>query len=149
MRSRCCLSDTSAAILASSTAATRQHCTSRPCWLGSCSDEAAVPNQQIKDRVVATFCGMCGPNIGCGIKAIVKDGRFVGVEPLKESPVNKGRLCPVSYSAPNWVYSPNRLKYPLKRVGERGEGKFETHHLGRGADHHRRQAQGAESEVWS
>ena len=84
-----------------------------------------MPNQQIKDRIVATFCGMCGPNIGCGIKAIVKDGRFVGVEPLKESPVNKGRLCPVSYSAPNWVYSPNRLKYPLKRVGERGEGKFE------------------------
>ena len=81
--------------------------------------------KQPKDRVVPTFCGMCGPNIGCGINAIVRDGRFVGVEPLKESPVSKGRLCSVAYSAPHWVYSPNRLKYPLKRVGARGEGKFE------------------------
>jgi anaerobic selenocysteine-containing dehydrogenase len=24
-----------------------------------------------------------------------------------------------------WLYSPQRLKYPLKRVGEKGEGKFE------------------------
>ena len=77
------------------------------------------------DRVVSTFCGMCGPNIGCGIKAHVQNGKFVGVEPLPESPVSRGKLCGVSYSAPQWVYSPNRLKYPLKRVGERGEGKFE------------------------
>ena len=77
------------------------------------------------DRIVSTFCGMCGPNIGCGIKAHLKNGRFVGVEPLAESPVSRGKLCGVAYSAPEWVYSPNRLKYPLKRVGERGEGKFE------------------------
>ena len=81
----------------------------------------AVPT----DRIVPTFCGMCGPNIGCGIKAHVKSGRFVSVEPLPESPVSRGKLCGVAYSAPEWVYSPNRLKYPLKRVGERGEGKFE------------------------
>jgi len=76
-------------------------------------------------HVIPTFCGMCSPMAACGIYAHVKDGRFVSVEGMKASPVNRGKLCPKAYGAPQWVYSPERLKHPMKRVGEKGEGKFE------------------------
>jgi hypothetical protein len=57
------------------------------------------------------------------IYAVVRDGRFVGVEGMQEAPANHGRLCPKAFAAPQWVYSPQRLKHPLKRVGQLGEGK--------------------------
>jgi anaerobic selenocysteine-containing dehydrogenase len=78
------------------------------------------------EEVVPTFCGMCGPGpFGCGIYAFIKNGRFIRVAGMKESPVNRGALCPKGHGAPQWVYSPDRLKYPLKRVGAKGEGRFE------------------------
>ena len=74
---------------------------------------------------MSTFCAMCGPSAGCGIWAYVKDGRFVRVEGMQESPLNKGRNCAKAHAAPQWVYSPQRLKHPLIRTGRKGEGKFE------------------------
>ena len=68
---------------------------------------------------------MCGPSAGCGIWAIVKDGRFVRVEAMKEMPVNRGKNCPKAHAAVQWVYSPQRLRYPMRRVGQKGAGKFE------------------------
>jgi anaerobic selenocysteine-containing dehydrogenase len=76
-------------------------------------------------QVIPTFCGMCGPSAGCGIYAHVKDGRFVRIEGMKESPLNRGRNCPKAHAAPQWVYSPDRLQYPIRRVGKKGEGRFE------------------------
>ena len=77
------------------------------------------------EKVIPTFCAMCGPSLGCGIYAYVKDGRFTRVEGMQESPLNGGRICAKAHAAPQWVYSPQRLKYPLRRVGKKGEGKFE------------------------
>jgi len=50
---------------------------------------------------------------------------MVGIEGMKESPVNKGKLCPRAFASMQWLYSPQRLKYPLRRIGQKGEGKFE------------------------
>jgi anaerobic selenocysteine-containing dehydrogenase len=63
--------------------------------------------------------------MGCGINCYVRDGRLVRIEGMKEAPTNKGKLCPKAFASMQWVYSPQRLRYPLKRVGEKGEGKFE------------------------
>jgi anaerobic selenocysteine-containing dehydrogenase len=42
-----------------------------------------------------------------------------------EHPHDYGRLCPRCLTVPGVVYHPDRLKYPMKRVGERGQGKGE------------------------
>jgi anaerobic selenocysteine-containing dehydrogenase len=72
-----------------------------------------------------TFCHICAGH--CAVKATVEDGRVVDIAPDRESglpnelcPVKKGRL-----SIPEVLAHPDRLKYPLKRVGERGEGKWQ------------------------
>jgi len=78
------------------------------------------------EEVVPAFCAMCGPGPNsCGIYAFVKEGRFVRSAGMAESPVNRGGLCPKAHAAPQWVYSPDRLTHPLRRIGAKGEGKFE------------------------
>jgi anaerobic selenocysteine-containing dehydrogenase len=52
----------------------------------------------------------------------MEDGRISRVAPLKGHP--KGICCPRGTHAAEIVYSPDRLRYPLKRVGERGAGHF-------------------------
>lgn len=88
-------------------------------------DEALAAAQKTDETAIPTFCGMCGPTAGCGVYAFVKNGQFIKVAGMKESPVNKGGLCPKGHAASQWVYSSERLKYPFKRVGKKGEGKFE------------------------
>ncbi len=76
-------------------------------------------------KTIPTFCSMCGPTMGCGVWCQVKDGKMVGIEGMKESPRNLGKLCPRAFASMQWVYSPQRLKYPLRRSGKKGEGRFE------------------------
>jgi anaerobic selenocysteine-containing dehydrogenase len=88
-------------------------------------DEAVAAAAKAGETVIPTFCAMCGPAANCGIYAFTKNGRFTKVAGMKESPANNGSLCPKGQAAPQWVYSRERLKYPLKRVGKKGEGKFQ------------------------
>jgi anaerobic selenocysteine-containing dehydrogenase len=41
--------------------------------------ESAASNE----TAIPTFCAMCGPGLGCGIYAYVKNGRFTRVEGMK------------------------------------------------------------------
>ncbi|MFC1958084.1 molybdopterin-dependent oxidoreductase [Chloroflexota bacterium] len=66
-----------------------------------------------------------GCHEGCGVLLHVKDGKLVKVEGDPEFPFSQGRLCPRCLSLPEVVYHPDRLKYPQKRIGDRGEGKWE------------------------
>jgi molybdopterin-containing oxidoreductase family molybdopterin binding subunit len=71
---------------------------------------------------VRTVCPhTCG--LACGILAHVKDGVLVKVEP-GDFP-GTSHICHRGLAAMKHVYHPDRLKYPVKRVGERGEGKWE------------------------
>ena len=65
-------------------------------------------------------CGLCQG--GCAVIYTIEDGKIVKAEPDKESP--KGRLCPRGALVPDILYGKERIKRPLIRVGERGEGKF-------------------------
>ncbi len=66
-----------------------------------------------------------GCHNGCGVLLYVKNGKLIKVEGDPDSPFSRGRLCPRCLSLTQVVYHPDRLKYPLKRVGKRGEGKWE------------------------
>ena len=61
----------------------------------------------------------------CGILVYSKDNTVVKIEGDPDIPFNEGRLCVRCLSLPKVVHSPDRLTHPLKRVGERGEGKWE------------------------
>lgn len=74
-------------------------------------------------ELVRTICRMC--LMGCGIIAHVQDGKLVKVEGNPDFPINKGGICPKGLSSIQLLYDPNRLQYPLKRVSERGKGKWE------------------------
>jgi anaerobic selenocysteine-containing dehydrogenase len=75
------------------------------------------------DKVVKSTCAMC--NRLCGVLVHLHDGKVIKVEGDPESPVNRGHLCIKGYAAVENLYHPQRLKYPLKRVGARGEGKWQ------------------------
>lgn len=77
----------------------------------------------MKERIVRTVCRMC--QAGCGIQVHVEDGKIVKVSGLAEDPRTRGALCPKGFAATQLVHSPDRLQYPLKRVGERGAGKWQ------------------------
>ena len=69
----------------------------------------------------------CGSR--CALKVIVKDDRIVRIEPEDSKDDNvfgEHQIRPCLRGRSNrWrIYSPDRLKYPMKRVGKRGEGKF-------------------------
>ncbi len=74
--------------------------------------------------VVRTTCQLwCGA--GCGMLVHLEDGVPVRVEGDPGHPVNHGALCSNGAAALEYLQSPLRLQYPLKRVGPRGAGEWE------------------------
>lgn len=73
--------------------------------------------------IIKSGCMMC--HGGCGILVHVVDGKAVKLEGDPDCPNNEGNLCPKGRAGLDLLYHPDRLKHPLKRVGERGEGKWE------------------------
>lgn len=61
----------------------------------------------------------------CGLLLHKEDGRIMKVEGDPEHPVTKGHICNKVRNMTKRIYDENRLKYPLKRIGPKGEGKFE------------------------
>ena len=78
---------------------------------------------RVSDEIRKTTCYMCACR--CGINVHLKDGKVSYIEGNKDHPVNKGVLCAKGSAGIMQVTAPSRLKSPLKRVGKRGEGKFE------------------------
>ncbi|MDD3654685.1 MAG: molybdopterin-dependent oxidoreductase, partial [Desulfotomaculaceae bacterium] len=66
------------------------------------------------------ICGICSE--GCAVEVTLEDGRLVDVESRPGAPY--GNLCVRGKHAPEILYSSDRLRFPLIRTGERGEGKF-------------------------
>ena len=76
------------------------------------------------EKVIRTVC-MIQDGFLCGLLAHVKDGVLTKVEPADFPEPGYRHACPRCLAQPKIVYHPDRLKYPMKRVGERGEGKWQ------------------------
>ena len=76
-------------------------------------------------KLVPTTCFNC--EAACGLVAYIEQesGRIRKVEGNPYHPGSRGRNCAKGPATLNQVDDPERVLYPLKRVGERGEGKFE------------------------
>lgn len=57
-------------------------------------------------KIVRSYCGLCHPR--CGTLLHIEDGKVVKVT-----------------GDPDHIYHPQRLNYPLKRTGERGQGQWQ------------------------
>jgi anaerobic selenocysteine-containing dehydrogenase len=83
-------------------------------------DEGIHPDM---DRVIKTVCSAC--DCGCGVIVHVKDGYVVKITGDRSHPVNSGRLCLRGMAGIELLYHPDRLNFPLKRTGERGDEAWE------------------------
>lgn len=69
-------------------------------------------------REIHTYCALCIAR--CGAIATVEDGRFVKLSPDPDHPTGKAH-CAKGRAAPELVYSPDRLHYPMKRTRPKGD----------------------------
>ena len=73
--------------------------------------------------IVKTYCARMDHG-GCGILAHVENGKITKIEGDPDSPLNRGTICAKGIAQIEKLNHPDRLKYPMKRIGERGEGKW-------------------------
>ena len=57
--------------------------------------------------------------------ATVENGRVVGVRGRRDHPFTRGTLCVKVKNYEDRVHSPDRILHPMRRVGAKGEGRFE------------------------
>ena len=85
---------------------------------------AKIPGEATGIEVRHSVCTICDPTGICGLDCYVKDGRIIKVEGTRENPSSGGTLCSKGASQRQWVYHEDRLRTPLKRIGERGSGQM-------------------------
>lgn len=73
-------------------------------------------------KIIKTNCRSCTAD--CGVLAHVKNNRVIKLEGNPEFERSEGTLCVKGLSGIHALYNPNRLKYPMQRVGARGENKW-------------------------
>jgi anaerobic selenocysteine-containing dehydrogenase len=73
-------------------------------------------------KIVRSTCSIC--QISCGILAHVDGDKVIKVEGDPDCPLSKGVLCAKGLASLDYLYHPDRLRRPVKRMGERGEGNW-------------------------
>lgn len=91
---------------------------------------ATETNQEAaEEKVVQGHCS-CNCASRCPLWFHVKDDEIQWVQSETQAwdendETSRFRACLRGRSVRRWINDPDRLKYPMKRVGKRGEGKFE------------------------
>src|SRR5213592_4142748 len=64
------------------------------------------------------YCALCRSRCGC--ISVVEDGQLIAVEPAPSHPTGQA-LCAKGRAAPELVYHPERLLYPMRRTRPKGD----------------------------
>jgi len=73
-------------------------------------------------KIIKSTCKSC--HGGCGVLITVEDGVITHIEGNPDGPT-WGTMCAKGQSSIQHVGHPDRIKYPIKRTGKRGEGKWQ------------------------
>jgi anaerobic selenocysteine-containing dehydrogenase len=73
-------------------------------------------------EVITSTCMVCPA--GCGIIGYLEDGVLTKLKGNPKHPVNRGKICAKGIAGLNMLTDPDRVLFPLKRTGQRGEGKW-------------------------
>jgi len=73
-------------------------------------------------KAIPTICFGCTTH--CGVVGWVQDGKVRRIEGNPLDPNTLGNACSKTHGMISYTYYPERLLYPIKRVGKRGEGKW-------------------------
>ena len=85
---------------------------------------AKHPEPGIERKIVKAACPHDCPDT-CGMHVSVENGVAVKVEGAKDMPFTQGTLCTKVARYLDRTYSKDRVLHPMKRVGAKGEGRFE------------------------
>lgn len=72
-------------------------------------------------KIIPSACRQCYGR--CALFGHVKDGRLVKIEGNPDL-FSEGTLCGRCFAIPQELYNPLRVRYPQKRVGEKGSGQW-------------------------
>jgi anaerobic selenocysteine-containing dehydrogenase len=75
------------------------------------------------DGVVKSHCRMC--HGGCGVLIYTQNGAVKKIAGDPDCPINHGTLCSKGIASPQLAYHPDRLTYPIRRVGPKASGEWE------------------------
>ncbi|MGD6819040.1 molybdopterin-containing oxidoreductase family protein [Metabacillus sp. 113a] len=76
------------------------------------------------DGIFKSVCSLDCPD-QCGLLVHKVNGKIVRVTGDGDHPVTQGSICNKVRHMAERLYDPKRLMYPMKRTGEKGEGRFE------------------------
>jgi anaerobic selenocysteine-containing dehydrogenase len=74
--------------------------------------------------VADSVCPLDCPDT-CSLSVTVEDGRITAVDGSRRNPFTDGFICAKVRRYPERVYSPLRVRHPQRRVGAKGDGRFE------------------------
>lgn len=77
-----------------------------------------------KVKTTYNYCDVCPWR--CGIIVQSVNGRVFKIDGNPKDPKSRGMLCARGQGGVSALYDPDRLKQPMIRTGQRGEGKFKT-----------------------
>ena len=75
-------------------------------------------------QILKTVCPLDCPDT-CGVLVTVERGRVTSLQGDPEHPITRGFLCHKVANYDRRLYSPLRVLHPMRRVGAKGEGKFQ------------------------